>query len=134
MRSKNYIYIIHELSTENYKIGRASDPIKRLSNIQTCNAHNLELLYIWKVPEKHKGLIEKCCHLSLRNYNIKNKWFKIPKDKFDDVIDTISKITKSEVIEMYHSIKKAKRVSIEDQINVKAEAKAKLDIDITIIK
>lgn len=73
------IYVIRNEGTGHLKIGKASDPAKRLADLQVANACPLTLLA--SVPEDYntedhrRNVLEATAHVILRNSNVRGEWF-----------------------------------------------------------
>lgn len=72
-----YIYIIHAIGTEYYKIGLTRNHIEhRLRQLQTGCPHRLEAVYSNKVDDVEG--VEAYIHDVLSNYRTVGEWFELP--------------------------------------------------------
>ena len=68
-----YVYLINEIGTDNYKIGKALDANDRVGRLQTGNSTPLKLMASFKTYDY--TLLEKILHNTFKNNNILREWF-----------------------------------------------------------
>jgi hypothetical protein len=71
----SYIYLIKDSLSSDYKIGKANNPIKRLSQLQTGSPNKLEIIHIYRSDLATK--IEKALHNTYSSYRKEGEWFEI---------------------------------------------------------
>lgn len=71
---RRYVYIIQNTFTHNIKIGIATNPSYRLSQLQTGSDVDLELIYKSGVCSNFFE-IESLCHEKFNGYNVRGEWF-----------------------------------------------------------
>lgn len=70
-----YLYVMK--AGNRCKIGKASDPQRRLKELQTGNPFDLELLAAFKCKsQSHAFYLEKLAHKVFARYRINREWFK----------------------------------------------------------
>ena len=68
----SYVYLMHSVKDNLYKIGFSANPIKRLKTLQTGNGNEIKLIGLLR-----GGVIqEKAIHEYFKDLKIKNEWFK----------------------------------------------------------
>lgn len=95
-RDAGYVYLIRDIDKQgHYKIGFASDPEKRLIDLNVgSSTKSLEIVLRFQTADK--DFAERCIHLALKPFKIKNRkeWFYIADESdLHYVIDTMKKIT-----------------------------------------
>lgn len=73
---RRYVYIIQNTFTHNIKIGIATNPSDRLSQLQTGSDVELKLIYKSGVCSNFFE-IETLCHEKFKDYNVRGEWFNI---------------------------------------------------------
>jgi hypothetical protein len=77
------IECINEYDEPLYKIGHTkNNPLKRLQQLQTGNAHKLKM--VGEYSTRYGTKLEKTLHRHFSHLNINNEWFKLT---FDEVVD-----------------------------------------------
>lgn len=84
---RQYVYIIRDSYKEHIKVGIASDPHKRLSQLQTGNSTSLELEYVSYVCS-NASEIEAEIHKHFKEQHILGEWFAVDSS---EVIEFLSK-------------------------------------------
>ena len=79
-----YVYLINEVSTDNYKIGKATDMKNRLSGLQTGNSTTLQVLILLETCDY--TLLENTLHNIFKPNNIKGEWFKFKPSILQEVV------------------------------------------------
>jgi hypothetical protein len=75
-----FVYLIRLQKTQIYKIGKADDPERRLSGLQTANPFELNLLYSFKADNVF--VAERELHRVLDHIRMGGEWFKLlPKQR-----------------------------------------------------
>lgn len=69
------------------KIGITNDPAQRLSQIQTSNPVDVNLVFTGKVLNTE--MVERKLHYILREWRVRGEWFKMPKELVEAVIEDI---------------------------------------------
>lgn len=72
----SYIYLIGDSNKQ--KIGVASDPHKRLKQLQTGCPDELTLHYYVEVADDKRFMMEKRIHHELAHKRIRGEWFRFP--------------------------------------------------------
>lgn len=81
-----FVYLIKAKGTDFYKIGVATDKVRRLATLQ--NGSPLELVYVvTKVTDKARDL-EQSLHAELKTYNVRGEWFELNPSVLKTVIKT----------------------------------------------
>jgi antA/antB antirepressor domain protein len=73
---RRYVYIIQNTSTKNIKIGVATNPSDRLSQLQTGSDVDLKLIYTSGVCS-NSFEIESTCHNHFKESHVRGEWFKV---------------------------------------------------------
>lgn len=68
-----YVYLIKSKETQLYKIGIATNPYKRIKNLQTGNAELLEIIHTYKTINYNN--IEKALHNQFSYIRKNGEWF-----------------------------------------------------------
>jgi predicted DNA-binding protein (UPF0251 family) len=76
------------------KIGISQDIEKRIKSMKTDNPLEIELLFYKKIKNVRK--VESFLHKQLKEYNVKNEWFKLDKKITDRIIKNIYDLQKLE--------------------------------------
>lgn len=88
-----YVYLIHEPSTDNYKIGVTTGSIeKRMKKLQTGNSTELSLARSFECEFPFK--LEMMLHNYFRNKNVLNEWYALaPQDvqSFTAICETLDR-------------------------------------------
>ena len=111
-----YVYLINEVGTDNYKIGKATNTTERMSTLQTGNSNILAL--IASFDTRNYTLLEKMLHKHFKNNNIINEWFKFDKNELCDVLDTANKFC-SEINKKNSKNKNSKNKNNKNKIEYK---------------
>lgn len=85
-----YVYLIHDLYNNTYKIGVTNNLVKRMNNLQTGNVCKLKLIESFKTDYPYR--LETMLHRSLEQYRENNEWFSLPEDIVYDFYETCSKM------------------------------------------
>lgn len=74
-----YLYFIRQVSTTKYKVGWTTDPISRLSNLQTGNPDKLEIARLFAIKNGRAVEAESHIHNQLKQIHrhIQGEWFDI---------------------------------------------------------
>lgn len=67
-----HLYIIQDLKTGNFKIGRSNDPKQRLKSLQTASPNTLAIVLI----KEDQGPREKYIHQEMKKFRISGEWFR----------------------------------------------------------
>lgn len=90
--SNGYIYCIHQINSDFYKIGFTSKhPDKRLRELQTGNPHDLSV--IWYRAVINVKQVECIIHDYLVKYKYRNEWFKISREDIFSVESLLDKFS-----------------------------------------
>lgn len=73
---RRYVYIIQNTATKNIKIGVATNPSDRLSQLQTGSDVDLKLIYTSGVCS-NSFEIESTCHNHFKESHVRGEWFKV---------------------------------------------------------
>lgn len=73
---RRYFYIIQNTATKNIKIGVATNPTDRLSQLQTGSDVDLKLIYTSGVCS-NSFEIESICHNHFKDSHVRGEWFKV---------------------------------------------------------
>lgn len=73
-----YVYLIKSKESQLYKIGIATNPHKRIKNLQTGNSEKLIILYTYKTINYNN--VEKALHNRFCYINKEGEWFKFDND------------------------------------------------------
>lgn len=73
---RRYVYIIQNTATKNIKIGVATNPSDRLSQLQTGSDVDLKLIYTSGVCS-NSFEIESTCHNHFKDSHVRGEWFKV---------------------------------------------------------
>ena len=73
--NKSYVYIIKVEHGNFYKIGKSADPKARLSDLQTANYSNLELIVSFACKDSYR--LEKEAHRLFKEKNTRGEWFEM---------------------------------------------------------
>ena len=73
-----YVYLIHDIYNNTYKIGVTKDLNKRIKSLQTGNACELRLVESFETEYPYR--LETMLHRSLEQYRELNEWFSLPTD------------------------------------------------------
>lgn len=79
------IYFIQIEGTEYVKVGRASNPQKRLMNLSCAHPFPLELVHTFRT--ENDVVVEKQIHAYLKPYRMRGEWFDISPDKRTETIN-----------------------------------------------
>jgi hypothetical protein len=98
---KRYVYIMKDCALNVYKIGVSQSPNSRLKQLQTSNAHKLELIY---TIERGKDAIkvETELHKLFIAKNISGEWYKLDESDIESIklySSTLSEDTKYKFID-----------------------------------
>ena len=85
-----YVYLIHDLYNNTYKIGVTNNLVKRMNSLQTGNVCKLKLIESFKTDYPYR--LETMLHRSLEQYRENNEWFSLPEDIVYDFYETCSKM------------------------------------------
>jgi hypothetical protein len=86
----NFVYLIRELGSDFYKIGRTNNIQQRLSTLQTGNPRQLILVdIIHCLTKQQSSNIEKVLHRTLLELHTKGEWF-LDDDKELSIVDTFT--------------------------------------------
>lgn len=94
-KCNNFLYILRNGKTQEYKIGITSNLNRRISELQTGCPHELTIVKLWqhyqrKTIEKY----ERVLHRYYKEYRIRSngEWFKLPKSEIEKLCkpDTIA--------------------------------------------
>ena len=95
-----YLYIINETDSTNYKIGRSYQVENRIKSLQTSNAN--KLILIDKYQCKTCSVLEKRIHNNLKDKKLNGEWFTLSSDELNNVIELICK----SIIEIHKKLNK----------------------------
>jgi len=89
-----YIYVIHAENTNQYKIGKSTNPDKRCVELQTGNGNILKIIYTHKIPSTDTfkcSSLEKMLHKTFGSNATpaNNEWFNFEYKNINDVINLI---------------------------------------------
>lgn len=73
---RRYVYIIQNTATKNIKIGVATNPSDRLSQLQTGSDVDLKLIYTSGVCS-NSFEIESTCHNHFKDSHVRGEWFRV---------------------------------------------------------
>lgn len=88
-----YLYIIQEGSSNNYKLGRSFNPEYRLKELQVCNSNELTIhsTYICNDAVTLENLI----HKNYNNNNIRGEWFELSDRELNECVTKINDLIES---------------------------------------
>lgn len=69
----SYIYLIKDINTSDYKIGKSYTPQKRLSQLQTGSPNKLIIVHLYESKIANK--IESALHNTYSSYRKEGEWF-----------------------------------------------------------
>lgn len=87
------VYIIEALNSGNFKIGFSKDVNKRIKQLQTSNANDLELYHCYE--SEFATTIEAKIHRTYQHLRLSGEWFSLNKDILNDIILDIDKTHKN---------------------------------------
>jgi hypothetical protein len=89
---QGYVYLIHALGTNYYKIGLAGKPEKRLIQLQTGSVQELRLIKRISMWNMHR--VESALHHKYASYRIRDKseWFELSDYLRHQVITTMEEL------------------------------------------
>lgn len=73
----NYIYVIASSETGPCKIGRSSDPDRRLKQLQTGHAVKLRVFYREEITDNLVSKMERIIHKAIGIKRMSGEWFSI---------------------------------------------------------
>jgi hypothetical protein len=73
MKIEKFVYLIKSKESQLYKIGIAINPYKRISQLETGNPEQLQILYTYKT--KNYSSIEKSLHNRFSYLRKNGEWF-----------------------------------------------------------
>jgi len=77
-RSAGYIYLVHAIGTNLYKIGFAINPAKRIKDLSTASPFALKML----ASREGSGTMEQQMHRCLKEYRVRGEWFEFTDEDF----------------------------------------------------
>ena len=83
MPMEGYVYLVHALGTKRYKIGRTTNPDKRMETLKHCSPFPLKLLGILQTD--NFVLEEKRLHKIASSYRVHGEWFELPSSWLKDL-------------------------------------------------
>ncbi|GET35912.1 GIY-YIG nuclease family protein [Microseira wollei] len=96
----SYVYLIHEVGTNYYKIGITVNLNKRISQLQTGSANQLKYLHYIQISNRKE--VEKALHTKYKTRRVRRngEWFEFSNQEVKSVIGTMNaykpKLTKTE--------------------------------------
>jgi len=75
------LYLIKEVGTNYYKIGRSENIRRRIKTLEIGNPRRLKIINIYK----NMGILECPTHFYLYNYKIKNEWFEFEENPDEEI-------------------------------------------------
>lgn len=94
-----FIYFIHEIDSEEYKIGFSANPMQRKCSLQTARSKPLKIAA--QIPTEFGRKTESSLHRALQQYHVGGEWFVLDDDAFEFAKETCMKIE-----EGYKTLKK----------------------------
>ena len=85
-KCNNFLYILRNGNTQEYKIGITKDLNRRISELQTGCPHELVIIKIWQhYQRKFIEQYERVLHRYYKQYRIRKngEWFKLPKSEIE---------------------------------------------------
>ena len=80
-----YVYLLHEPSTNRYKIGVTSGSVQnRMKKLQTGNSSELQLFRFYQTDHPNKK--KKMLHTYFRPQNVLNEWYDLSYQQVTDFI------------------------------------------------
>ena len=86
MRS-GHIYILKNEGIGYYKIGRSTQPRRRIDNIQTSNPYHIDTVGVF--PVNNAVELEMFLHLQLARYRVRLEWFKLPDEILKELLENL---------------------------------------------
>ena len=68
------VYVIEAVGTDYVKIGSATDPGRRLAELQIGSPHELRLRYSFVAKDAHKS--ERALHKQFESCHVRGEWFR----------------------------------------------------------
>ena len=85
-----YVYLINEIGTDNYKLGKSQNTKTRLNNLQTGNSTTLQLVASFQTYDF--TLLESILHDTFKTNNITREWFKFEPKILSEVIQIMHNV------------------------------------------
>jgi len=78
----SYVYVLNEVGSPYFKIGKADNPAKRVSELQTGNPRELVIVWLMMFTSADKALsTEKRLHRMFGDYRVRStEWFALSSD------------------------------------------------------
>ena len=93
---RQYVYIIKNLDTNNIKVGVGTDPVKRLSQLQTGSDSELDLVYTSFLCSNAFSL-ESEVHDKFKDCHIRGEWFKVDESEVIGYLESKRYVLKSDL-------------------------------------
>ena len=78
-----YIYVIHAVNTDRYKIGKSINPNNRLVSLSKQAPYKLKLLFSFAVQDMSRA--EKQLHQHFVDKQVNSEWFQLSNDDIEDL-------------------------------------------------
>jgi hypothetical protein len=78
---QGYVYMIHAVGTDYYKIGKTINPDKRILQIAPKMPFSVRFKHVW--PSNFMSYSERFLHLYFENFRVNGEWFDFSKEVFD---------------------------------------------------
>lgn len=75
---KGYVYLIHRVGADEYKIGMATDVDRRLRELQVSNGGKLEVIHA--IATDWARELEETMHRHFRKERLRGEWFRLTKN------------------------------------------------------
>lgn len=72
-KNQGYVYLIHAIETNRYKIGRTVNPVARFAELKKQSPYPLKIVNSFWTPDSVKD--EKDLHIGLGNIRVHGEWF-----------------------------------------------------------
>lgn len=81
MPKPGYIYVVHAVNTDRYKIGKSVNPHNRLASLSKQAPYKLKLLFSFAVQDMSKT--EKQLHQHFVDKQVNSEWFQLSSDDIE---------------------------------------------------
>lgn len=77
IHESEFLYVIGITGNRIYKVGRSSDPVKRMANLQCAIPIDLTLEAVFCVASSGAEQLERAAHRALVRHNVRGEWFRL---------------------------------------------------------
>ena len=99
IHESEFLYVIGVAGNPFFKVGRSSDPVKRMANLQCAIPIDLKLEAVFCVASSGAEKLERSAHRALASHNVRGEWFRLSREEIIEAVKNCAGEIEAAIIE-----------------------------------